>query len=254
MRLFDFSKRIIIVISIFGLCCGCSMLNRNVNKQISQSFGDLDSIDLNEPIMVHASEGTDRDINGVSAVNIVKSRKSGLSPKINPGMLLNISVEVAGKDEIYKESCNVSRDGDINLPLLKNVAVAGLTIIEAEKRLTELCSHYFVEPQVDISFSRAGQDNFVSPWGYVTVMGNVGNPRRIALPQGRKLKLSEAVALAGGLAPSAKSRSVVLIRRNTDGKIIKQKVNLRSIIARGKIDRDVELLPGDYIFVPETIF
>lgn len=256
-------KRIVFVIFVFSICCGCSISRRNIDKQISQNFGDLQSVDLKDPAVAHSYVGTDAgadvgaDVGVSSIVGGVKTPKpkvKDLSVIINPGMLLNISVEVYGKDEIYKEGCNVSREGDIYLPFLKSVPVSGLTIIEAEKKLTELFSEYFVNPLVDVLFSQTGDDNFVSPWGYVTVMGNVVNPRRIALPQGIKLKLSEAVALAGGLAPSAKDRAVVLIRRADDGKIVKKKVNLRSIVASGKIDRDLDLLPNDYIFVPETIF
>ncbi|MCK5528874.1 MAG: SLBB domain-containing protein, partial [Kiritimatiellae bacterium] len=103
-------------------------------------------------------------------------------------------------------------------------------------------------------FSSKGQKNFVSPWGYISVMGNVITPGRIALPQGRKLRLSEAIALAGGLAPSAKDREVRLARRSSSGELVKIKVNLRAIVAGGKIDEDINLKPGDTIFVPETIF
>ena len=247
MCLFYFSRKIVFVISVFGICCGCSISNRNIDKQISQNLADLSAIDFEDQVMAY-------DPDDASEGNVAKSALRGLSPVINPGMLINISVVVSGRDEINKENCNVSREGDVYLPLIKSVTLSGLTIVEAEKKLTVLCREYFVNPQVDISFSRMGNDSFVSPWGYVTVMGNVVNPQRIALPQGRKLKLSEAVTLTGGLAPSAKDRAVVLIRRAGNGKIIKQKVNLRSIVAKGKIDRDVELLPNDYIFVPETIF
>jgi protein involved in polysaccharide export with SLBB domain len=241
MHLFYFRKEIYFVVSVLLICCGCRTTSRDIVKSVTDNPGNL----------VGISEVPTRLAGDIS--DDVKD-DGRLFPKIDPGMLLNISVTVAGKDEIYKESCNVSRGGDIYLPLLENVDVAGLTIVEAEKKITELCLQYFVEPQVDISFSRTGQDNFVSPWGYVTVMGNVVNPGRIALPQGRKLKLSEAVALAGGLAPSAKDRAVRLIRQSSSGTFVKEKVNLRSIVAGGKVDRDVALLPGDIIFVPETIF
>ena len=257
MRLFYYGKTIVFVVCILAICCGCSISRRNIDKQLSRSFDDLRSIELAEQIIPPADGNTDIDIvvkDIASDLPVSVPDPSVVSPKINPGMLLNVSVEVAGKDEIFKESCNVSREGNIYLPLLKNVPVVGLTIMEAEKKLTDLCSRYFVAPQVDLAFSRASKDKFISPWGYVTVRGNVVKPQRIALPQGKSLKLSEAVTLAGGLAKSAKDRSVMLIRRSSDGKIVKKKVNLHSIVARGKIDRDVDLLPDDYIFVPETIF
>lgn len=255
MRLFYFSKILVCFGCIFGLC-GCSMFRHNMDANSVFNSDDPGAVGFEEQVMASdddtAVKVVSGDTNGLPD-DVDKVPDDGLLPRINPGMLLNISVDVAGINEISKENCNVSRDGDIYLPLLKSVGVAGLTIVEAEKKLTELCSEYFVKPQVDISFSRSEQDKFVSPWGYVTVMGNVVNPQRVSLPQGRKLKLSEAVALSGGLAPSAKSRAVVLIRRSANGKVVKRKVNLRSILG-GKIDRDVELLPNDYIFVPETIF
>jgi len=219
MSLFYLSKKVVFVACFFGLFFGCSTSRQNIMMQANK---DLAS--------------------------------SVLLPEIKAGMLLNINVTVSGIDEIHKEGCNVSQDGYIYLPLLESVDVVGLTIIEVEIKLKALCSQFFVNPQVDVAFSRTRENDFVSPWGYVSVMGNVVKPGRIALPQGRKLKISEAVAMAGGLAPSAKDRSVRLVRQMDDGKYSKEKVNLRSIVAGGKVDQDVELLPGDFIFVPESIF
>ncbi len=217
-------------------------------KNVEESSGDLSESGAESEDVLITSED-----NGVEDY-VADVAVAEYLPIIAPGMLLDVSIAVNGKDEINREKCNVSQEGDVYLPLLKKVNIVGLTIVDAESKLTELCGKYFVNPQVDISFSRGGQDDFISPWGYVTVMGNVITPGRIALSQGRNLRLSEAVARAGGLAPSAKDKAVVLTRRMSDGEVVKQKINLRSIVAGGKIDEDVKLSPGDCVFVPETMF
>ncbi len=236
MCVFQEIKKFFVVMCGLLLITGCSTSTLREAKKVPPVV--MSPVDAEQQVLLNNEELSNDDV----------------LPHITPGVLLNISVTVAGETEIYKKDNRVSQQGYIYLPLLKDVQIVGLTIPEAEKKLEKLCEQYFKEPQVEISFSRVGQDDFVSPWGYVTVMGNVVTPGRIALPQGRKLHVSEAVALAGGLAPSAKARAIRLTRKTSSGKLIKKKINLHAIVAGGRVDKDIELLPGDIIFVPESIF
>ena len=173
------------------------------------------------------------------------------APRLSPGVRVKVEVTVGGSQEI-EETCSVSTQGELHLPLIKSVPVGGMTREEAVAYLTERYRKFLRDPEVSIVFSAAGEGEGISPWGYVTVMGRVKSPKRIALPGLRGLTLSQAIALAGGLDTSAKDRSVRLTRRKPDGTFDKQTVNLREIVASGRVEEDILLRDGDIIFVPET--
>jgi polysaccharide export outer membrane protein len=66
------------------------------------------------------------------------------------------------------------------------------------------------------------------------------------------LKLLEAIALAGGLLDEEKQniKNIRILRHLEDGKVQRLEVNLHDLIHRGQVNRDIEVLPGDYIVVP----
>ena len=48
----------------------------------------------------------------------------------------------------------------------------------------------------------------------------------------------------------ANFKNVRIIRRQPTGEMLRIEVNLHDILHRGRIDRNVPLLPGDYVVVP----
>ncbi len=174
-------------------------------------------------------------------------------PELVPGVRLDVKVSVGGIEEVTELNRAVSGEGELYLPLIKGVKVEGMTRPEAIEHLTVLYKKYFRDPEVEIIFRGAEDAEAVSPWGYVTVDGRVMSPKRIPLNATRKLMLSDAIALAGGLNTSAKDRSVRVTRKKTGGTFERQIVNLRDIVA-GRAEEDIVLQAGDKIYVPETIF
>ena len=94
---------------------------------------------------------------------------------------------------------------------------------------------------------------FVEKIGKVTVLGEVTRPGTFELKD--KLTVLEAIAMAGGFTNIAAINSTRIIREPPSGskkKVIK--INVRDVISRGKRERDIELLAGDIIYVPESLF
>jgi len=175
-------------------------------------------------------------------------------PRLVPGVRIDVTVAVGDRAEILVKNRPISPQGELELPLIKVVKVGDLTRKEGIEKLTGLYKEYFLNPEVRIIFSQFEGAEAVSPWGYVTVTGRVKQPRRIALTASGKLTLSQAVTMAGGLATSAKDKSVRITRRCSDGTIEKQSVNLRKIVSSGQLENDIVLQDGDIVFVPETLF
>jgi polysaccharide export outer membrane protein len=86
----------------------------------------------------------------------------------------------------------------------------------------------------------------------VFVMGRVTRPGAVKAKLSEGVTLLQAIADAGGLAEGAKESGILITRKGRDGKEQKLKVNLKDII-KGK-KKDVVLLEGDVVYVPESFW
>lgn len=126
--------------------------------------------------------------------------------RVTAGDMLDIKVfqaeELTGK-------VRVESSGNITLPLLGSIKVAGLTPSEVETKLkTLLGSKYLQNPQVTVFM----EEGFTTQ--RVTLEGEVKKPG--VYPIKGSATVLQAIAMAEGLAPLADSSKVVLFRRNGD--------------------------------------
>ena len=136
----------------------------------------------------------------------------------------------------------VNEGGAISYPLLGRVQLAGLTVTAAEQHIaSELKRRDFVkDPQVIIVVTnvRANQ---------VNVLGQVGKPGRYPLDL-TGMRLSEVLALAGGVVAGVGSDTVVLTGTR-DGKLFRHEVDLPRLFSAGGTGEDIVVAPGDTIWV-----
>lgn len=184
---------------------------------------------------------------------------------VRPGSHLKILILVDTKSEVELIDERVSEEGEIFLPLLKQVPVAGKTMAEIAAQLAQLYKKYYINPEAyvefipqpeskDIATTPKDVDGTPITMAQVTVSGRVRNPGLFAIPSDSGLTVSQAVLKAGGLSTSAKDRSVQLTRHGPDGKVIRRTVDLRAILEEGEINLDVVVQAGDVIFVPESFW
>jgi polysaccharide biosynthesis/export protein len=157
--------------------------------------------------------------------------------KLGPGDLIELSVYNVPE---LTTKARIGSSGDVYLPLVDYVHIAGLTLEEAqtvlEKRLEE--GGFVRSPHVTIFVDEANSQG-------VTILGEVGKPGIYADPADRKLY--EVISMAGGFTVSA-SRKIAVIRRNQAEAIhIDLPRNLSDDLS-GNID----VLPGDTINVPRA--
>ncbi len=184
---------------------------------------------------------------------VVTNNVGAATALVRAGLILRISVMVAGKKEIEEAALRVSDEGDIRLPFLGSVAVGGLRLSEVTDLLTQRYRSYFVNPQLIVEFA-AQQAEGAAPWGKVTVLGRVKNPGSIPLPPTRDLTVSAAIQTAGGFDTSADQGDIKVTRRSATGEPVTERVNLKAVGARGEASQDMVLEDGDIVFVPERIF
>ena len=157
--------------------------------------------------------------------------------KLGPADLIELNVYNVPE---LTTKARVSSSGDVYLPLIDYVHIAGLTQEEAqtviEKRLEE--GGFVRNPHVTIFVDEANSQG-------VTVLGEVGKPGVYADPSDHKLY--GIISLAGGFTLSA-SRKIAVIRGNQPEAIhIDLPRNLSDDLS-GNID----ILPGDTINVPRA--
>lgn len=135
----------------------------------------------------------------------------------------------------------VNPDGYITLRGAGNVHVAGLTVPELVAAVKKSYDNVLNDQPVN-----ADLEDFHKP--HFTVLGQVSKPGQYDLRY--DTKITEAVAMAGGFASTAKTQ-VLLYRAIPSGWEEVRQLNIKEILNGKNISEDVFLRPGDMIFVPE---
>jgi polysaccharide export outer membrane protein len=87
----------------------------------------------------------------------------------------------------------------------------------------------------------------------IIIVGEVNAPGIIRFSPGEQRTIMRAIFKAAGFSKFAKDKAVRLIRYGEDGSRSEQTINVSEIIDGGFLDKDVVLLPGDMIIVPQKI-
>lgn len=101
----------------------------------------------------------------------------------------------------------VDKDGNVILPLLGKVHVAGSTTEEVRDEITKKAAEYYKEPVVNVRVA-----NFK-----ITVLGEVTHPSTYIMPS-EKVSLLDALGMAGDLTIYGKRENVLLIREKDNQK------------------------------------
>lgn len=149
-----------------------------------------------------------------------------------------VEVSVLGRQD-YVARVQVQIDGTVQLPLIKDIPAAERTVLQLRNdiRSSLIKGQYFTDPAVSVvvvSFSSR----------YVTVLGEVTTPGLV--PTDRSYRLSEIIARAGGLKPTA-ADSIVLTRATGESRSYDMKA-----VASGGNEQDPVVNPNDRIFVDKT--
>jgi polysaccharide biosynthesis/export protein len=85
----------------------------------------------------------------------------------------------------------------------------------------------------------------------VYVIGDVGKPGPFDSPADKGIKLSRAIAMAGGPTKTAKLKNTTLIRQKPDGSMERIALDAGKVLS-GK-SPDLDLQPNDLLFIPSSI-
>jgi polysaccharide export outer membrane protein len=138
----------------------------------------------------------------------------------------------------------ISENGTIRLPLVGVVEAAGVTPDQLTLRIQQAFNErYLKDAEVSLFVKEHN-------WRKVYVLGQVNKPG--PYPYDGRMTVIDAVALAGGTTKLADANGTKVTRTDKDGKQVVVVVRAGAI-GEGR-EPDIELQPGDIVFVPETPF
>lgn len=165
--------------------------------------------------------------------------------RLRPGSLIEV---VVAQSSALSGKVRIGTDGQIYLPFLGRLAAAGRTPASLARELEGVLQKrgYVRDPQVNVALVESSEK--------VYLLGRVNKPGVYDLPVGRRLRFSQAIAVAGGLysgpGPRPDPSSIRLIRE-VEGQRKTYRLSWVEISVSGRLELDVELQPGDVIWVPE---
>lgn len=137
----------------------------------------------------------------------------------------------------------VKPDGKVAVPRIGDVQAAGYDVEELTIRIEEAVEQYTFNPvEVLARITRATGSR-------IYVGGEVALPG--VYPLAATPTALQAVIMARGPMNTSRMNSVVVVRRNPDGKPYVFKTNLARALKQGATENDIPLRPFDVVFVPK---
>ncbi|BCU79562.1 polysaccharide biosynthesis/export family protein [Luteolibacter sp. LG18] len=166
--------------------------------------------------------------------------------ELGPGDVLNFSLY--GRPELSRKGLRIAPDGTVSYLQAQGVKLSGLTIDEARLAIEGKLGDHFKNPRVILTPEEVGSKRF-------TILGKVINKGVYTLE--RPITLVEAVANAGGMETGLFEQNTIeladldrsFLSRN--GKPLE--VNFRRLFLEGDMRQNVEIEPGDFVFIASNI-
>jgi polysaccharide export outer membrane protein len=174
---------------------------------------------------------------------------------LGPGDRIQIDVfnvpEYSGQNGQHR----IQIDGTLNLPLIGNVSVRGMTVEEAKAAIEAKYAKYLQIPLVTLNLITARPLQIAlagevqRPGSYTMSPTTEGDgPRQASqLPT-----ITAALKMAGGITGSADIRQVKVRRPRSQGPQQVININLWELIQNGDLRQNIALRDGDTIFVPSV--
>jgi polysaccharide biosynthesis/export protein len=134
----------------------------------------------------------------------------------------------------------VRPDGRISLPLLNDVEAAGLTPEELRVKLTQKAGELLEEPTVTVVVKGINSRK-------VFITGQVAKPG--PYPLIGPMTIAQLITIAGGLQEYADAKNITILRTEK-GRASSLRFNYDEVKRGKKLQQNIELRPGDTVFVP----
>jgi polysaccharide biosynthesis/export protein len=195
----------------------------------------------------------------VASANSTSAAKPACVNQVRSTYLLGpddeLSLSAPELDVLPGKTVRVDGEGDLQVPMVGRVHVAGLTVQQSEQELDKRLKTYIKDPQVAIDVKELRSQP-------ASVLGAVNSPG-IHQVQGHKT-LMEMISMAGGVRQDA-GYSIRITREmewgciplgnstiDASGRFSVAQVNLQSIMEAKTPEENIQILPHDVITVPKA--
>ncbi len=166
--------------------------------------------------------------------------KAPLSYRVGAPDGLTISIL---PEPVIEASVQVRPDGVITVPLIGEVMAGGRTIPEITAEIEQRIARYKRDPHVSVALVGAASTDIV-------ILGEVG--RQASFPLVKETRIVEAIGLVGGTTAFG-SDSRIRVIRTENGVTEVLRVDLNAI-RKGDLSTNLMLQPGDFVYVPPTLW
>lgn len=143
----------------------------------------------------------------------------------------------------FDQTAAIQPDGIVSLRNVEGIFAEGLTVDDLRDLVRVSYAAFLRDPEVSVILK-----DFEKP--FFLAGGQFARPGKYELRS--PTTVSEAVAIAGGFNDQAKHSQVVLFRKLLDGIVETHVLNVKSMLASRNLEEDMELKPGDMLFVPQN--
>ena len=143
----------------------------------------------------------------------------------------------------FNQTVAVQPDGFVSLKEVGSIFVEGQTVPELTEAIKAAYAKTLRDPVIVIALK-----DFEKP--YFIASGQVEKPGKYDLRS--DLTVTEAVAIAGGFTDKSKHSQVVLFRPVPGGGYEAKLLNVKKLLATRNLSEDVQLQPGDMLYVPQN--
>lgn len=155
---------------------------------------------------------------------------------IGPDDVLGV---VFWRDADMSGDVTVRPDGNITLPLIRDVKAAGLRPDELREAITKAATKFIEEPNVTVVVRQINSRN-------VFITGNVARPGPYQVSG--QMTVLHLISVAGGLTEFADSKKI-FIMRTEQGKMQSRRFNYNEVSEGKKLEQNIVLQPGDTVVV-----
>jgi polysaccharide export outer membrane protein len=152
----------------------------------------------------------------------------------------SLQISVWKEPDVTVPSVVVRPDGKVTIPLIKEVAVAGLTPRQAEDVITKGLAKFITDPNVTVVLAAINSKR-------VYVIGAVKKEGTLAYNYG--MTVMQALSEAGGLTDYARRRKIYVLR-SENGREYRMDFNYEEVVRGERTEQNIVLMPGDTVVIP----
>jgi polysaccharide biosynthesis/export protein len=164
--------------------------------------------------------------------------------RIGPGDQLRVFV---WRNEELSAELVVRPDGRISMPLVDDMQAEGKTPTELASDLERALEAYVRTPEVNVIV-----ESFVGTFtDQIRVVGQAINPSPVSYRA--RMTILDVMLEVGGITERAAGNKAKVVRKTADHDV-EIKVNLNNLLNDGDLSQNIEMLPGDVVIIPTSIF